>query len=186
MEPKNQLILPPSVVGPIDIGRMLREAEKLHDFMEQAAIRKTGEPMMLPKTSRLLDEFFQMNHLNALQDADRLSAVETLKSVRKNAPVVHLSFSADPTPQFMQKIIEWLRANTHPHLLVRVGLQPNIGAGCVMRTTNKYFDFSLRQHFAKHYQFFVDKLHEVVDLEETVTGEVVTTAPVAEPPKVAA
>lgn len=189
MEPSNELLLPTSVVGPVDIGRMLREAEKLNDFMEQAAVRKTGEPMMLPKTSRLLDDFLQANKLNALQEPDRLRMIETLRAIKKQAPVVHMSFSADPSPQFMQRIIQWLRGNAHPHLLVRVGLQPNIGAGCVMRTTNKYFDFSLRQHFAKHYQFFVDKLHQVVDTEEIVNTSVApvpVAAPVATPPEAAA
>ena len=42
----------------------------------------------------------------------------------------------------------WLRREIHPLVLMTVGLQPNIGAGCIVRTTNKYFDFSLRQDFA--------------------------------------
>jgi F0F1-type ATP synthase delta subunit len=32
-------------------------------------------------------------------------------------------------------------------VLVQIGLQPNLGAGCVVRTTNKYFDMSLRTKF---------------------------------------
>ncbi|MDQ2973565.1 MAG: hypothetical protein M3Q79_03740 [bacterium] len=168
MEHKQSVALPASVASPVEVGRMLREAEKINDFLEQAAVRKTGEPMILPKTSRLLDDLIQVNGKNMLQAEDRKYILQVLRKIKKDAPVVHMSFSADPSPQFMLKMIEWLRSNIHPFVLVRVGLQPNIGAGCVMRTTNKHFDFSLRQHFNKHYQYFVDKLHEVVEMEDKV------------------
>lgn len=58
-----------------------------------------------------------------------------------------MSFSADPSPLFTQRLISWLRQNIHPDLLLQVGLQPTIGAGTVVRTTNKYFDLSLREFF---------------------------------------
>ena len=60
---------------------------------------------------------------------------------------MHISFSADPSPLFTQKLITWLRAELHPLVLIQIGIQPNMGAGCVVRTTNKYFDFSLRSRF---------------------------------------
>ena len=60
---------------------------------------------------------------------------------------MHISFSADPSPLFTQKLIAWLRSEIHPLVLLQIGLQPNMGAGCVVRTSNKYFDFSLRDRF---------------------------------------
>jgi hypothetical protein len=70
-----------------------------------------------------------------------------LKSLSANAPVMHVSFSVDPPGPYVQKIVFWFRHNIRGDILVRVGLQPNIGAGCVVRTTNKSFDFSLKKIF---------------------------------------
>jgi F0F1-type ATP synthase delta subunit len=53
--------------------------------------------------------------------------------------------------------VTWLRANIHPQALVQVGLQPNIAAGCVVRTANKQFDLSLRQSFAKHKDLLIEQ-----------------------------
>jgi F0F1-type ATP synthase delta subunit len=55
-----------------------------------------------------------------------------------------MSFSAEPSTVFMQKMTDYVRQNIHPQALLQVGLQPNIGAGFMLRTTNKYYDFSLR------------------------------------------
>jgi hypothetical protein len=112
----------------------------------------------MPKTSRLLDEFTSTNKLNLLHDKDRARALSFLISVKAKAPVLHMSFSVDPSPAFIQKLMTWLRAEIHPLVLVHVGLQPNIGAGCVVRGTNKYFDFSLRQHFKKQRSLLMEKL----------------------------
>jgi hypothetical protein len=37
-------------------------------------------------------------------------------------------------------------------------LQPTLGAGCVVRTTNRQFDFSLRQDFARKRDLLLEKL----------------------------
>jgi hypothetical protein len=39
-----------------------------------------------------------------------------------------------------------------------VGVQPTIAAGCIMRTTNKYFDFSLRQDFEGKRDLLLEEL----------------------------
>jgi hypothetical protein len=59
-----------------------------------------------------------------------------------------MSFATDPSSAFTAKIVTWLRASIAPNVLLEVGLQPTIAAGCIVRTTNKIFDLSLRQHFA--------------------------------------
>ncbi|MEK7603477.1 MAG: hypothetical protein AAB459_04545, partial [Patescibacteria group bacterium] len=133
--------LPVAVVGRVDLGRLLREVEGLTDFLEQAAIREPGTAQAkMPKTSRLLDQAIEINKLNLLTNDDRNQLRQFLKTVYQEAPVMHMSFSADPSPNFTQKLVAWLRQEIHPFVLLQVGLQPNIGAGCVVRTTNKYFD----------------------------------------------
>ncbi len=98
--------------------------------------------------------------------------------LHQSAPILHISFSVDPPGAYVQKIVAWLRVNIHKYALITVGLQPNIGAGCIVRTTNKLFDFSLREFFAEKRGFFIEKLHAAVadpgenqSLPQAVTSE---------------
>ena len=143
----NFLQLPISIVGYVDVGRLTREMESLNDFLNQANIREPGTPMQLPKTSKLFDEVVSVNSLNMLQKEDRDRLLLFLYEVKEKAPRLHISFGADPSPLFLQKLIGHLRSTIHPLVLVQIGLQPNIGAGCVLRSTNRVFDMSLREDF---------------------------------------
>lgn len=155
----NTLQLPIQVTTRIDAGRLLHELESVREFLKQSSIRQPGTSVKLPKVSRLADEFVESNKLNLLHEDDVSRAINFLIMVKAKAPVIHMSFSADPSPQFQQKLITWLRVQIHPLVLLRVGLQPTIGAGCVLRTTNKYFDFSIREHFKNNKQLLVSSLH---------------------------
>lgn len=187
MENKKTLELPIAVVSPTDVARLLREIENLDEFFRQSAIREGGTPQSAPRYSRLLDEVVVANSLNLLQQSDRDSLMQSFKDLSLHAPVMHVSFSVDPPGPYVQKIVYWFRQNIRGDVLVRVGLQPNIGAGCVVRTTNKSFDFSLRRFFDSKHEFFMKKLHEVVapEFEEEVAEQpkAEQQAPiVAEPP----
>jgi len=141
--------LPISLVGPVDLGRVMRELEQLSEQLHQLQLREAGDEIKMPKTSKMMDELLTLNQLNLLQEADRQTLAEFLKEVKTRAPRLHVSFSADPSPLFVEKIMTWLRREIHPVVLMTVGMQPNIGAGCIVRTTNKYFDMSLAKDFAK-------------------------------------
>ncbi len=153
------MTLPLGVTSQADIGRLMREVDALDDFMHQAAIRTPGSSLKLPKSSRLLDEITNNNQLNMLHEQDRTRLKAFLTAVRAKAPVLHMSFSADPSSLFMQKLMTYLRREIHPIVLVHTGLQPMLGAGCIVRTGNKYFDFSLRQRFASSRNLLLEKIH---------------------------
>lgn len=138
-----------SIVGLIDVGRVLREVEHLEGLMQSQAIRSEDQAQItVPKQSQLLDELIQLNQLDVTNHEHRQQLRTFLHDVKKNAPKVHMSFSANPSASFIIELTTWLRKNVHPFVLVAVGLQPGIGAGCVLRTTNKYFDMSLSKSFA--------------------------------------
>ncbi len=142
-----QIRLPNTVVGVMDVNRLAREMESLDNFLHQANIREPGTAMSLPKMSKSFDELVEQNGLNMLQEPDRKKLREFLKQTRSKAPRLHISFSVDPSPLFLDRLIDYLRFNIHPLVLIQVGLQPNMGAGCVVRSTNKVFDLSLRENF---------------------------------------
>ncbi|MDB5169035.1 MAG: hypothetical protein JWO41_391 [Candidatus Saccharibacteria bacterium] len=165
--------LPLSVVGPVDLGRMIRELEALDNELLQQELRK-DQQVKLPKTSHLLDQTIELNKYDLLKEADRKELKQQLAHLHDSAPTLHISFSADPSPLFIEKIMAWLRKEISPQLLLTIGEQPNIGAGCVVRTTNKYFDFSLRDHFMKQKVLLMESL-------SGVTRPAPVAAPVAPP-----
>lgn len=146
---ENDLKLPVLVTGPIDLGRLIRELKDLEDALLQLGLREGGSKVKLPKTSRLMDQVTELNKLNLLQETDRTKLKHYLETIKSRAPVFHMSFSADPSATFIEKMVTWFRKEIDPNALITIGLQPNLGAGCILRTTNRYFDLSLREDFAK-------------------------------------
>lgn len=171
--------LPIAVASPVDLGRLIREVEAIDSTMSQEALRTGAQPTALPKLSELLNQTVELNKLNLLQPIERKLLLQFLMSIRERAPRLHMSFSADPSPQFSAKLTSWLRENIHPLVLLTFGLQPNIGAGSVVRTTNKYFDFSLGKALAKDRDMLMKQLREAI-----ATGKTVPATP-EEPAKAA-
>lgn len=150
--------LPTLVFGPVEVHRLQRELESLEDYIAQAAIREAGKQPPLPKTSRNLDALAGNNNLNLLLPNDRQLLATFLKNVDQKAPVIHISLAADPSSAFTAKLVAWLRTNIHPYALLHLGLQPTIAAGCIVRTANKEFDFSLRNRFYEQRELLISEL----------------------------
>lgn len=181
MGEKRTFVLPVSIMSPTDVARLLREIESIDNFFRQSAIRAAGTQDAMPRMSKLLDQLAADNQLNVLQEEHRKYVVDSLEILHTSAPVMHMSFSIDPPGPYVQKIVTWLRRNVHAQVLVTIGLQPNIGAGCVVRTTNKIFDFSLREYFNDKRGFFIEKMHEAIaEQPDKVTVAEEVTEPVAE------
>jgi hypothetical protein len=140
--------LPVMVATPTDLGRLIRELEVLDQQLLQDGIRGAQSSEM-PRTSRLMEQTLRQNKINILDAHDRQLLLSFLETIKAKAPVLHMSFSADPPAPFLEKIMTWLRREIHPLVLISIGLQPNLGAGCIVRSTNKYFDLSLRQDFIR-------------------------------------
>lgn len=138
------LVLPTLVFGVAAVHQLQRELEKLEEFMRQQEVRQPGTQGLLPKMSRTLDALAAENHCNLLKQEDRDKLIAFIKHVAAHAPTLNVSFASDPSAVFTVRLVEWLRTNIDPLVLVQVGLQPSIAAGCIVRARNKVFDFSLR------------------------------------------
>lgn len=152
------LTLPLSVVSPVDVGRLLRELESIENLISQSTINSHDAGPKTPKTSLLMEQTIELNKLDLLEVDDRKQLLELLTIVKQQAPLLHVSFSSDPAPAFIEKLMAWLRREIHPTVLLTIGLQPNIGAGCIVRSTNKYFDFSLRKDLLGKRELLLDKI----------------------------
>ena len=159
-EPALTLQLPTLIISPTDVARLRRELVSLEDYLQQNHIRHPDLPIRLPRTSSLFEELGTANKLDWLIKEDRQKAATFLEFMKTQAPVIHISFAADPSAIFMAKLVIWLRHNLHPQLLIRIGLQPTMAAGCIIRTKNRIYDFSLRQHLIKSRDVLVDILRK--------------------------
>lgn len=156
---KRELKLPTLVFGVVEVRRLKRELEALDEFIRQAAVREPGKQPALPRLSRLLEAMAGDNNRNLLQEDDRRELYQFMTGIEQSAPTIHVSFASDPSSAFVAKLVTWLRVNIHPQLLLQIGLQPTIAAGCVVRTPNKVFDLSLRQNLTSQR----DKLMQALD-----------------------
>jgi F0F1-type ATP synthase delta subunit len=141
-----ELKLPISVIGQVDVVRLLRELNALNDFFINALARKSGTSMTPPRITRALDELAKVNQFNLLELDQRSKLEVLLKSILSEAPLLHISFAAEPSPRALERILSWLRQNIHAQTLLQVGLQPTIAAGCVLRTPNRLIDMSMRNY----------------------------------------
>jgi F0F1-type ATP synthase delta subunit len=148
-----ELKLSTNVISQVDVARVLRELKALDDFFAASKVRAAGTPMQLPKLTRLLEQTAQENNYSLLEEKDRKSLIAQLDYIIGKAPLLHISFAAEPAPSALEKILVWFRENIHPQALLQVGLQPSIAAGCVLRTTNKVFDMSMREHLEQQQKF---------------------------------
>ena len=155
---KATLILPTDVVTVSDVGQLLRELESLENNLLQLKTRESGSHMNLSAISKRMDRLGQLNKLNLLHEDDRKTLKNLLVHIKQKAPVMHISFSSEPSPAFLEKLIVWIRREINPNVLINIGLQPAIGAGCMVRTTNKVFDLSLRQTFIAKRQLLLEQL----------------------------
>jgi F0F1-type ATP synthase delta subunit len=154
-----ELKLPNNVVSQVDVARVLREINSLNDFFAGAAKRQSGTPMQLPKLTHLLDQVASDNNLNLLEEVHRRLLADQLNLVLGKAPLLHISFAAEPSPKSLERILVWFRTNIHPQALLQVGLQPTIAAGCMLRTSNKLFDMSLRSYLKVQEPYLVQLIN---------------------------
>lgn len=160
-------VLPTLILGPADVNRTLLELEALDEYIVQAKTQK-GVEAKLPKTSRTLESLAEINEADLLMPDDSQHLKAFLQSVQQHAPVLHISFAAEPSAAFTARIVEWLRANVSKYTLLQVGLQPSIAAGCVLRSTNKVFDMSLRRYLQDSKPKMVELMRQARSADEVV------------------
>lgn len=157
-----QFLLPPSLLGRPDVSRLLREVEALDYELETQAIRTPDKPLAIPNMTKALTETAQVNKLDVVDQGSRKQLITQLRAVKEKAPIVHMVFAVDPDPSVTVYLAAWIRQNLHPTALLTVGLQPRIVGGCVIRTPDHLYDFSLRKQFSDQTSQLVAEIKAVV------------------------
>lgn len=165
-----QYVLPASIVGPADVNRSLLELRQIGERLEQEMMLNDLD-LKPPVTTLSLGELVNANKADLRKPEDRKKILTFLESLQQRAPVLHISFASDPSPEFMERIIVWLRGNISHYTLVQIGLQPSIAGGCIVRSTNKIFDLSLRRHMQQNRGKMIELLHKLREKEEVAQSQ---------------
>ncbi len=163
MERSSKFHLPLTVVGSSNISSLQRELNAVEDFFVAARVRAAGTAFQPPRVTKALEGIARDNGYNLLDDSHRKDLGAMLDAVKQTAPKIHISFAAEPSPKALERILAWFRATVHQQALLQVGLQPNIAAGCVVRTPNKLFDMSLRVYLEKQEPYLVELIKGAVN-----------------------
>ena len=159
-EKPQAFILPPQLIGQADINRLLRELETLDETLIRDDEKSANA---VSKVTSLLNQTAKSNGYNLSEEYHRQHISEQLMKIRDHAPVLHISYAAEPSPKVTETVLGWLRENVHRYVLLQVGLQPSIAAGCVLRTANKVFDMSLGASLDKQKSYLLQLITKAVD-----------------------
>ncbi|MFZ1323781.1 MAG: hypothetical protein WAQ57_01310 [Candidatus Saccharimonadales bacterium] len=152
-----ELLLPTTLISRGDLGKCLREVEQINDYFHQSGLRGSKD-QPLPTLGHTLESLAQANGLNLIHAEDRDELIRFLTRLKAKAPSVFMSFPSEASDDFIAKLLDWFRAEVHPYVLLNAGLQPELAAGCTLRTTNKFFDFSFRNRLERSKQKLVEAL----------------------------
>lgn len=172
-----QIILPERLVSSVDLSRLIRELEAIDESLRQAELRKPGEATKLARSGATLEELARLNKVQLTDETQRTQLLALLHRFKDHAPRIHMSLATEPSARFTRKIVIWMRKNIHPLILLEVGLQPTLAAGCMVRTNNKIFDMSLRHSFTENRGLLVQKISEIGQKAEAKAEVAATQAP---------
>lgn len=153
------LKLPTALVSSTDVARVIRELELVDNEFEQQRVHSPGAALVVPSLSHSLASLSQDNNVNLADDAARVALRQWMVTIKNSAPVLHVTFASDAEPGIVEQIVGWIRERLHPLALVTTGVQPNLVGGCVVRTPDHIYDFSLRERFHSHRSSFVEALN---------------------------
>lgn len=155
--------LPNSIYTKGQLLSVLHEIEKYIDALVQVdVVHKTTQKMgHLPSMSVHLQGLLAENSLEATTH-NMESLRDFLVELQDSSPIVRFSFASEPPTDILHKIVSWLRKETGLFVLIKIGIQPTVAAGCVMYTPNHRYDFSLRAHLLGSTKAFKKVLHQSV------------------------
>ena len=95
---------------------MLHELEDIENKLLQLEVRSrsNGSSVTLPDVSEHMGYVLELNKLNLLHVHDRQTFKALLTTLKEKAPLMYISFSSEPSPIFLEKLIAWLKARSPP------------------------------------------------------------------------
>lgn len=137
-------VLPMSIISQADVTQLIRELKDFDQMSRQAALAKRSPSVGVSHASDLLRDVAEELDCSLTTQTGRKQLMSILTDLQDNAPVVHFSFAAPVHWRELRKIATWFRREVDPKTLLDVSVQPGIVAGCTLRTTSRFFDYSIK------------------------------------------
>lgn len=148
-----ELKLPTSIISFDDLKRLERDLET-RDALFIAA--SAGGAQIPTTVEQPLIDLANLNNINLMDRAACQQLRSVINAQISKLPQLHISFAVEPSSSVVETILIWLRANIQPSILLKIGLQPSIAAGCILRGPNKVFDMSLRSYVKQQDRYLLD------------------------------
>lgn len=175
----SNFVLPNFVVSKRDIIKMQRYIELYLDAMLQQRVSKSTAQVdrATPKLTKKIEDLFSQNHLDPNEVS--LKAVHgKLEEIKEHAYNVRIAFASEPSDEVIGRVADWFRREIDNTILLQVGVQPSIAAGCVLQTGPHRYDFSLRQQLLGSTAKFITIMTKMAAAEKVIPPQ--ATVPVSE------
>lgn len=159
-----EFVLPPSIISRADLSRIVREAEKVDNYMttisvhEKSGLSDEGVPLVL---SEQLTDIMSINNLEFGNSQQRIKLVNWLRKIKDTVPVIHMTFSTTVDQDILRELVGWIRQSVHKHAVISIGLQPSLIGGVYIRTTNQVHDLSVRAQLANSRHLISELVEEI-------------------------
>ncbi len=154
------LKLPNSIGGKRDLILATRQVEQiLNDRLQDEVRERFGAKKVGTKAGQqMLGELLETNKLK--DDTQSLKQLlQQLEGIRQHSPQIRISFAQEPDQDLYKRIVAWFRTEIDPGVLVQIGVQPAIGAGFILKSPMRRYDFSLKTKILSSTPKFLEVLH---------------------------
>lgn len=151
-------LLPTSIATKRNLSDLVTSLEQIDNQMTAAAAHNNDAELQIDDMTQ---DFLSENEFSLDSSNDRSEMIAQLRILKRQAPVIHMTFATEADSQSIGSLIRWFRESTHPQAITVIGFQPSLVAGAYIRTPNHIYDFSLKAAFKKGRSLLIEKLEEV-------------------------
>lgn len=177
------LKLPNSIGGKRDLILATRQVEQiLSDRLQDEVRERFGAKKVGTNAGQqMLSELLELNGLK--DDTQSLKTLlQQMEGIRQHASQVRIAFAQEPDQDLYKRVVKWFRDQIDPGALVQIGVQPAIGAGFILQTPARRYDFSLKTKILGSTPKFLEVLKRSADKEAPqATPVAAQAAPAAQP-----
>jgi hypothetical protein len=148
------LRLPVDVYSVEQLSSLIAELREHASAVRSATVRaKVSERRQeVPAPSPLLTSLLH-GTTTKVDDATASEALlKDLETLRKKAPIAHITLAALPTRTIKRQLVVWFRAEIHPYALLTFAMRSDIGGGLILQVGSHIYDLSFRQQLLANKQ----------------------------------
>lgn len=140
--------LPSRIISRHDVLMATRELEALRDELIAQNVKQTVSTE-LPRMSERTRSLLEVNEVYDITEKSLNGLKEKLEHMVDRVPMLRFTFAGEPDGKLLTRIIEWLRTEIDPSVLMIYSVQPQIAGGFILTTDRKRYDVSWRAELQK-------------------------------------